>query len=348
MKQFRKNTVSFHLGIRCLLTKEEYDILNQKIDVFLYEDYPVFEDDFLFEERLCNIIIENLYPINQGHEVLYHSKLTLGQNKSVEYSLEILKMFRDKYSKYLQDILEDNQIIFEQGKDIDDKSYFDSRTSIIHMKMCQNISDVLTLIHEFIHFTNTRKEYINSTTSYYTECFSIFSELLAKDYIVKKYPKYEKDVLKEHKNNFITLYQDNICLKVILELLKKKINGIQINQYELHEIMETIYQYQPDPELINTIFDTVISEVLEEDQYSFEDTYILHTRNTVGLVLACYMYEMKKNDIWNLNDILYQMNTNQVLTYLNLEFNKDKVFDLTEESYKNLEKSYKNSLKNLW
>ena len=42
------------------------------------------------------------------------------------------------------------------------------------------------------------------------------------------------------------------------------------------------------------------------------------------------------------------MNTNQVLTYLDLEFNKDKVFDLTEESYKNLEKSYKNSLKNLW
>ena len=57
---------------------------------------------------------------------------------------------------------------------------------------------------------------------------------------------------------------------------------------------------------------------------------------------------MKKNDIWNLNDILYQMNTNQVLTYLDLEFNKDKVFDLTEESYKKLEKSYKNSLKNLW
>ena len=50
MKQFRKNTVSFHLEIRCLLTKEEYDILNQKIDVFLYEDYPVFEDDFCLKK----------------------------------------------------------------------------------------------------------------------------------------------------------------------------------------------------------------------------------------------------------------------------------------------------------
>lgn len=349
MKQSKKNIVSFHLEIRCLLTKDEYNTLNKKIDIFLYEDYPVFEDDFLFEERLCNIIIENLYPINQGHDILFKPQKKLGHNKMIEYGIEILKTIDLEYVLSFNEILKEGRMKFDCRHGEDEKSYFDSQKNLFHIQIINNLSDVFTIIHEFIHFTNTKEELLNSTTSYYTECFSIFSELLVKDYFDKKYPQYRNDIQKIQRNNFINLYQDNLCLKAILEILKKKINGIEISEYQIFDIMNILYQYQPDLNLIKIVLDEIISEILEDDnKYSFEDAYTIHARNTVGLILACYMNELKDKNIWDLNNHLYQLSVANVLSYLNLNFNPEKEFDLTEESYKRLEKSYKNNLKRLW
>lgn len=346
MKLSKKNIVSFPLEIRCSLNKQEYRILNQKIDTFLYEDYPVFEDDFLFEERLCNIIIENLYPMNNKNKVLFVPKKKISIKQMINYGDEFLKILNSEYSTSFNQILEEKQMRFEITGE---KSYFDSIDNSFQIRMYNNISDVFTIVHEFLHSTNTKEELLNPTTSYYTECFSILGEFLVKDYLSEKYIQYRKDAQKVQKNNFISIYQDNLCFKVILEILKKKINGIEISEYQIFDIMNILYQYQPDLNLIKIILDEIISEILEVDnKYSFEDAYTIHARNTVGLILASYMYELKDKDIWNLNDHLYQLEVADVISYLNLEFNSERAFDLTEDSYKKLEKSYKDNLKRLW
>lgn len=345
MKLSKKNIVSFPLEIRCSLNKQEYRILNQKIETFLYEDYPVFEDDFLFEERLCNIIIENLYPMNHKNKVLFVPKKKISKKQVINYGDDFLKILNSEYSTSFNQILEEKQMRFEITGE---KSYFDSIDNSFQIRMYNNISDVFTIVHEFLHSTNTKEELLNPTTSYYTECFSILGEFLVKDYLSEKYIQYRKDTQKVQKNNFISIYQDNLCLKVILEMLKKKIKGSEINEYQIFDIMNTIYQHQPNIEFIQTIFDEVVSEILDDDKYSFEDTYISHVRNTVGIIFASYMYELKDKDIWNLNDHLYQLEVADVISYLNLEFNSERAFDLTEDSYKKLEKSYKDNLKRLW
>ena len=328
------------------MNKQEYRILNQKIDTFLYEDYPVFEDDFLFEERLCNIIIENLYPMNNKNKVLFVPKKKISIKQMINYGDEFLKILNSEYSTSFNQILEEKQMRFEITGE---KSYFDSIDNSFQIRMYNNISDVFTIVHEFLHSTNTKEELLNPTTSYYTECFSILGEFLVKDYLSEKYIQYRKDAQKVQKNNFISIYQDNLCFKVILEILKKKINGIEISEYQIFDIMNILYQYQPDLNLIKIILDEIISEILEVDnKYSFEDAYTIHARNTVGLILASYMYELKDKDIWNLNDHLYQLEVADVISYLNLEFNSERAFDLTEDSYKKLEKSYKDNLKRLW
>ena len=135
-------------------------------------------------------------------------------------------------------------------------------------------------------------------------------------------------------------------------------NGFIKISNDTFEILKKSIYYS---KLTNGIFDITIAPlvkawkinsdnpvILDDDKYSFEDTYVSHVRNTVGIIFASYMYELKDKDIWNLNDHLYQLEVADVISYLNLEFNSERAFDLTEDSYKKLEKSYKDNLKRLW
>lgn len=339
------------------MKKIDYSELNRKLDIFIYDGYPVFEDDFLFEERLCNIILENLYPINRSkkreHGILFDAKRKMSQDKMIQYSLEFLKEIDPDYSKLLNQVLEEKRIIIEPLKDIYDTSFMNSKKNLIYLKTSQNISDALTMAHELMHYVNMRNEISNPVASYYTESFSFLTELLMIDYIKKQHHNYYKDVLSSKRNNFIALYEDNVCLKIILELMKRKIAGKEINTYEMFEIVKLLDAYSISFPLIDADLEEVIDSILDEDDFSCEDNYLIHARNTVGTILSCYMYEMIKNkkdeqEIFDLNNCLNIFSVYDVLRYLNLEFKPDTIFDLTEDSYKNLEHSYQKVLKSLW
>jgi hypothetical protein len=332
------------------MEKIDYELLNRQLDFMIFDDYPIFESDILFEERLCNIILDNTMSFNIAfHENLYKTKKKIQYPKVLDMSFNFLNNFNSNYSEILKKISEDGIIHTTDAIDIYQKSFLDfsDNEDNIEIALLHNIEDVFSVNHEFMHYTNCRSEIANETTSYYTESFSNLIEFLLTDYIVKYEPSYKKDASKMRRNIFIALYQTNICTKIMLELMKKKINGKFINSYEMVDIINNIMNSCQDLALINVSLKKIYDEILDDA----EDAYILSIRNTVALIFSCYMYDLvkienKKQKIIELNDNLNRFDLKQVLLYLDLTFKEE--FDLSEESYKKLEKSYKNNLKRLW
>lgn len=332
-----------------------YKLLNERLEHFLFDGFPVFEDDFVFEERLCNMLIDNeLYvDINTPKDELYETKNDICLDKVINICLDFFKSVDEKYSMQLAELIKNEEIDFEQTNDIDEKSYVNTMTGEIRISLLKRVEDILSLGHEFMHHLNTRSELVTYVTSFYTECFSNYCEFLLIDYVAKEAPLYKSDILKMKRNIFISLYENNICTKLMIEMMKKKINGIDINYIELVDIVKRLYDSGVDLSLIDTCLTENLEVLLGDDEELVEDEYIHLMRNTISLPIACYMYEeySKKKDIkqvFELGDVLYTLSLKDVLLYFELEPKPECSFDLTEQSYEKLENSYKKSLKKLW
>lgn len=209
------------------MKKIDYELLNQKLDIFTYDNYPVFENDILFEERLCDIILSHKLPINfesKTKEELYETKTKLSYNKMVLLSLDFLSTINSSYVLKLQELIDGNLINFKKTDSLDELSYVNILEDEIKVALLGKFEDALCLNHEFMHYINSRSELANNVTSYYTECFSNLIEFMVIDYINKYYPKYKKDAMKMKKNIFISLYECNIVTKILTQFIHKKID----------------------------------------------------------------------------------------------------------------------------
>jgi len=331
----------------------DYELLNKRLEHFLFDGFPVFEEDFAFEERLCNIILFNglSYDCRETKEEIYKTKNKISYDKVISYNLEFFRSIDFKYYEKLHELLDKLLISFEKTDDLDANSNINLITDEFKVMLLNTPKDVLCLGHEFMHYLNSRGEIDNNITSYYTEALSAYCEFLLVDFLIKKYPRYEKDLLKMKRNTYISLYEQNICTKIIIELLKKKNNGIIINTYEMTDIVANLYSFNIDIEIIDSALNELLEFIFDQDEEMLEDAYIISNRDTIALTLACYMYENyqnKEKQIFELGDYLHNMKLKDVLLFLDLEPKPDCSFDLTEESYDKIEKSYKKCLKNLW
>lgn len=335
------------------MNKIDYDLLNKRLEYFVFDGFPVFEGDFILEERLCNVILKNNSPVNfdLSQKKLYRTRNKVSFDIVVSSNLEYFKSINPKYSDKLQELLDKKLISFENTSDINDKSYLDPENDDIKIMLLKKVEDILSLGHEFTHYLNSRSEIITDISSYYTEMFSNYCEFILIDFLVKKYPIYEKDLQKMKRNIFVALYEKNIYTKIIFELMKKKSNGNNISAYDINEIANNLLQYNVDINLLNLVLVDVLNSILDDEEDKLESDYFLSVRNTIGLVLSCYMYEEysnKQKEIYELSDFLHNMNLTQVLKSLDLEFKNEEEFDLTEKSYQKIEQSYEKMLKKLW
>ena len=336
------------------MNKSEYEILNERFDKFVYGDLPVCEEDIIFEEKLCDIILKKIYIQNDDNcfkrENMYDTKIKVSKNMTISICNDFFSRLDSNYGNLLNEIIESGMVVFKKADDIYDRSYIDmSEIDKIVIKTYDSVEDILTLAHEFMHYTNTRSELATPVTSYYTEALSNWAEFILVDFIKENYPKYKKDILKMQRNIFTSLYEENIKFKFLIELIKNKIDGFNINDYLIVETTKKILKDCSDYSLIVTCFEELMNNILTEDEYSVEYTYISTLRNTVATVLSCYMYyNLDVKDILYLNNNLSSFNAFDVLKYMNFEFKKNDSLDLIDENYQILEKSYKEKIKKLW
>lgn len=331
---------------------DNLNIINENLNELIFDGEPLFDEDIYLENILCDTILSSRYPKDENlrnDEQVYKCKNKISLEHSIEICKKFLNSINPKYVIVFDSLINNNIFQFIKTDDIYQNSSadFTDEEAIIKVYLLGNINDVFTIIHEFMHYTNSRYELATEVTSYYTGAFSNFIELLMTDYIIENYPKYKKDALKIKRSIFVSIYEKNIETKVVIELIKKKNNGIIISSYQIFDLIKDINFFCPDLELIKTALEQTADTLVEDA----EGAYLLNVRDTLGIVLGCYMYELSKNknsfkEIFELNDNLNNFYYDEVLTYLDLEMSED--FTLTDESSKKLIKSYKNQIKNLW
>lgn len=328
-------------------------IINNNLDKLVFEGIPMFIEDITIENRMSDAILFSGYPRNEydiNDENLYITKRKVCLSKAISIAKTFLKMINDEYCLLFEELIKNNKFEFIKTIDIHESSMFCAQDGkdIIKIYTLGNIQDVFSIVHEFMHYTNARHEVLNEVSSYYTEAISNFIELLLTDYLIDNFPNYKKDALKTKRSIYISLYERNIETKILIELIKLKIDGKTISKYDVFNIIKLINCYCPNLSLIEEALNKTIELILEDA----EDTFIVTSRDTIGIVLGSYMYELSKNkhffkEIFELNDNLNKFYCAEVLTYLNLDL-KENVFDLTNDSYGMIFKSYKKQLKNIW
>lgn len=169
------------------MTKEEYKKLNDYLNIIFKQ---LEKNDYFFLENLC--------PIGYLNESFLHfiKQYELQENKEENYlsyedvyniAREIISNFNSEYLEEYDKLIEDGTIDFNYEKDGSGCcSKLENDRKIINIERIFNYTDVVNLIHEFIHHTNSEK---NVTINRYllTEFLSIYFEIYAQQYLIEHY-----------------------------------------------------------------------------------------------------------------------------------------------------------------
>ena len=318
--------------------------IDEYFRTLVFEDNPLFIDSFEFEESLVNFQLEN----HKGFDgKIYEPKKKISVFQTFDLAREFIESLPKNYKLLYEKMFEECNIVISEDNA---NSYFDTYENIVRIEQTKTISDVFSLVHEFMHYTNDRIDVITETSTYYTEVFSWFIELLLCDYIEINYPMYTKDVLCIKRNNFICTYQASIKSKIFFELIKYKTEGKTINQYIIKEIIKLLESFDIKEDNILLALDDVFGEI-EDDYYEdTENAFVNNLRYSIAQPLAVYMYHQTKEknieEILDLNFQLQYYELDDVLQYLNL-----KEMDDLKLSYENLTKlnnEYVKEKKKVW
>lgn len=234
---------------------DNLNIINENLNELIFDGEPLFDENIYLENILCDTILLAKYPKDanlKNDDQIYKCKNKISLEQVIKICKDFLSTINPKYVIEFDSLIKNNVFEFIKTDDIyqNSSAEFTAETSIIKIYLFGNINDAFTIVHEFMHYTNSRYELATEVTSYYTEAFSNFIELLMTDYIFKYYPKYKKDSLKIKRSIFISIYEKNIETKVVIELIKKKINGLNINSYQIFDIIKDINSSCNNPDLI--------------------------------------------------------------------------------------------------
>jgi hypothetical protein len=269
-------------------------------------------------------------------------------SRSLKLVREFLFKLNPKYLEYYDMRVNDGS--FEYGvADLYGNPYstydYEDDKRIIYIPISNTLEDGFSIIHELFHDMNMVIEPDKNVMGryYVTEALSFLGEILYSDFLKEKgiidvnitncslcYMKYKALIL-NFKLNVIDAYLKNGFLnrKMVLDIL---------NSYGSSEVEDIIgYIYNGDA--------SVDPDSIEDDDgfcIEEEETYVF------SCLVATYMYDRikcnKKNieELFDLNDIVGNLDLYQVMDYLELDYNND---ELTEDSYDLLCKKYKKFIK---
>lgn len=151
-------------------------------------------------EKNDTFLIENLFQITRiGNDLLsliknydLNSKemhTNLNYNEVYLLTRQIIEEIDKNYLKYYDKLIETGELDFDyEGKYGDSvcTHFFDTGQNLIDIRRNFNYLDVSTLVHEFMHYTNSLTKDYSLNRHILTEAISIYFESYAKNYLLSK------------------------------------------------------------------------------------------------------------------------------------------------------------------
>lgn len=296
--------------------QEIYD----KLNYYLNEICKYLEKENLFLlENIHNISILNDEFFK--HIGTYYLENETKQNKLTFEDVfflarEIISSIDKSYLESFDNLIKSGELDFSFENDYEDSVCISMHRrnqvkQIININREFNYNDVIVLIHEFIHYTNGKKNSINR--HYFTEFLSIYFEIYAIDYLLKKgINKEEIDYfsrIKSVERHSTIFFQYEIPLLAFIKfgnlnndtvsLLQQFILNIKKEEFEnecfsLCEILSLIEQNNKEKIKENP---NLIGRILSEEFITQNYRYVL------GTILAIYAFKYSRlEDIIHLNN----------------------------------------------
>lgn len=292
-------------------------------------------NDLKLMNTLTKIIIDNKANIGNFK---YTKKYSL---KEIDKIVNNFLLSLNPYYKEYYDLRKnDGSFIFDNDKNSyynDAYSSYDSidKKRIIYIPVTNTLNDAFCIVHELFHDINMDIKEESITRFFYTEGMSILGEMLLEDYLIENKVK---DAIVPMNYVLWTTESKTIEVNFNINLLLTYIENNYIDIGKIFQILEE-YSCNYIDDLDNTIRKIIDNEELTLD---FEQPYIL------GFLIATYMYyRIKRNknnimELFELNQELKNYSFDQVLDYLELDYND---IDLNSNSYEKLKENYKRYIK---
>ncbi len=297
--------------------KEIYDKLNYYLNDIC--NYLEKENSFLLENifEIC-ILNDKFLEFIENYDL---DNKTIQNNLTYEdvYLLarEIIGHIDKNYLESFDNLIQSGELDFSYENDYDDSEcvtmYRNGKVvrQIININREFNYSDVRILIHEFIHYTNGKKQSINR--NYLTEFLSIYFEFYTIDYLLKKgINKEEIDYLHRIKNvkvHSTIFFQYEIVLLAYTKFGNIDENTISLLQQYFLNIKKDVFEKECTALYKNLCIaeeknkekikenPNELGRLLSEEFIAYNYKYIL------GTFLAFYAYKY-----CNFDDIVYLNN----------------------------------------
>lgn len=333
------------------MEKKIYEKITEDLYKFIYNyeetNTYISLEELILSEKFCNIILGNFNFKNYLVDFDFNKKINI--NKSLEYTLKFLDSINLKYSNKLKENLNDGTLEFcEDTDDVSAYAYFKDGKRKIVAPIRNNISDTFAITHEQIHDITISEGAESISWSYFAEVPTFLIELLQADFMKKQNKKLE--INKYQKYSISSCIHRALKLKVAINLIKEILNDGCINKMTICDLFIEIYNICKDEDLTYEVIDMTLDSITNEE----EIFYFFDLRYIIGTLLGCYTHNKILDnpkllkEFSEYNEMFYDLDIRQVFMSLGLYFDEDSFFDLDNDSYKKLEKSFKKELKRVW
>lgn len=330
----------------------DMDRINECLYRFLYDyasDENYFEmENLILSEKFCDLIIKNYnyknyYADNNFRK--YVSKLN-----AIKYANEFLRTLNPKYEEKLNQNISDGTTTFTTYEDVGE-AFVDvvDDKKVMMIPIENDLIDSFALVHEQIHDTTMEVHEFSDVWDYFCETPSILSEFLMKDYLEKNnFDKKELNrISKSTKTSFAYIA---LLVKTEIMLLKEVLTTGYINKKSIFDITSEITNICGNEEITYEVFTHAIDEL-----YDYENLfYYYNLRYVIGDVLASYLHDKILKDpkllkeFASYNEYFKNLDIEEVFMSIGLDMNEETYNDIDGESYKKLEKAYKEESKRVW
>ncbi len=282
-------------------------------------------------EKHDTFLLDNIYGIAKiNHEFLKHLESYNLNNKTKQNKLtfedvflfarEIIQNIDKNYLKSFDNLIKNGELDFSFENVYEDSHcismYKENQLrQLININREFNYNDVISLIHEFIHYTNGKED--SKNRYYFTEFLSIYFEFYAIDYLLKKGMNSEEidyfHRIKSVKKHSIIFFQYEVILLAFIKFGNLSENSVSLlNQYFFSIKKETF-----ERECSNLCRNLVLAEQVQKEkikkdykllgQLISEEFMTQNYRYILGTFLAIYAFKYSKfEDIVYLNNHIHE------------------------------------------